>query len=338
ESHAKVLSRIKKDQIDAVYLFFGQEQFLAEQLIDEIILKTFNAPSDDFNLHVFYGRESSGESILNAAMSFPMLADRKVVVIKEADALNKASKDALAQYVKHPHDTTCLIAVSSKADFRQSFFKAFQECAVCVELPSPLETDIPEWIQHFVQAKGKKISSKAALLLGARIDLELMQLASQVDKLCSYIGQRESISEEDVEAVIGISRQYNIFQLCSAIFNKDLPRALHLFDQMMYYGASPVYMVVLIHRQLAVLWQICSMKEAGRSIGEIQGHLAQFKVWPDLFHNEYLPQASQFTAAEIQRAFEALLDADTQLKSSSVSDTIIMHKLLYTIVRGSSDG
>ncbi len=333
--YAAALKSIKKGELAINYFFYGEELFLADELIDTIVYKVFNAEKDDFNLHIFYGKESKGEDILNATMSFPIMADKKVVIVKDIELLEKNSVESLCEYLKNPHDSTVFVAVSGKADFRKNPFKTLEQKAVCVELKKMNDRDIPDWISERVSAGGKEIEPRAAMLMAARSDVAMRDLSSQIEKLCTFVGSRSMINEEDVESVIGISRQYNIFELSHAIGMKDLPKAMTIFNRMYYYGEQPVGMIVMLHRQFVMLWQICDMKEAGRPMREIeQFMMTNHRIYPTYFQNDYWPQAQRYSTKEIRKAFEYLLDADMQLKSSSVKNDLIMHKLIFQLIRG----
>ncbi|KAB2880028.1 DNA polymerase III subunit delta [bacterium] len=332
-----VLKNIKKGDIGSTYLFYGDDLFLADDLIDTIIFKVFNAEKDDFNLHIFYGKESRGEDILNAAMSFPIMAEKKVIILKDIEQLDKNSVESLTDYFKNPHDSTIFVAVSGKADFRKNPFKILEQKAVCVKLEKLNDRDIPDWIEAGVMQKEKKIEPRAAMLMAARSDVSMRDLYNQIEKLCTYIGVRDTINEEDIESVIGISRQYNIFELSNAIGMKDAARAISIFNQMYYVGEQPVGMIVMLHRQFILLWQICDKREAGRPFKEIENYMmTNYRIYPNFFQNDYWPQAQNYSTSEIQSCFSYLLDADVQLKSSSVKNDLIMQKLIFQLIRGNA--
>ena len=333
--YTSLLQEVKNGKIESCYLLHGEEMFLADQFADAVIFNIFNAEKDDFNLHVFYGRESSGESILNAAMSFPIMADRKIVVLRDAEQLDKNSRESLVQYFKKPLASTCFIVISAKPDFRQSLFKTLEANAVCVELKRLKENEVPGWIEAFLSEKNKTITPKAAMLLAAKVDISLRELSSQMEKLITFVGTREEINEDDIEAVIGISRQYNVFELCSAIGRKDLPHALTIFENMSRYGEQPAGMIAMLVRQFTILWPLCEMQALKRPGKEIETFMTtHFRVPRNFLYNDYYPQAKNFNVKQIQKCFSHLLEADTDIKSSSVHDTMIMQKLIFQLIRG----
>lgn len=333
-TYAKALQEIKKGSIEPAYFFYGEEIFLADNLSEAIVQKIFKSDKDDFNVHLFYGKESRSEDILNNAMSFPMLADRKVVILKDAEQLEKNGRDTLAKYFEHPLDTTVFIVISSKPDFRQNLFKKLKDSAVCVELKKLRDNEVPAWIESFAESKGKTIDARAAMLLASKVDMSLRELSTEVEKLATYVGTRPEINDEDVETVIGVSRQFNVFELCAAVGQKDFVKASGIMTNMIRHGEQPVGMIAMMYRQFMILWNICEMRENGRSTQEIEKVLMnQFRIYPNFFQNDYWPQAQKFSVAEIHKCMAFLLEADSEIKSSSVKDDTIMHQLLFKLTR-----
>lgn len=335
QSFHETLKQIGKGTVRPLYLLNGEEQFLADQVIDAILLAVFNAPKDDFNLHVFHGKDADMTGVLNAAMAFPMMADRKVVILRDADALTKPEREALAAYCNNPMDSTCLVLTAVKADFRYHPFKWLREHGMDVELKALTEYEIPEWIESFAERHGKRISSNAAMMLASRVDVSLRELDSQVDKLATYVGAREEINEDDIETAIGVSRQYNIWEFCQTVGKKDLERAIHVFDQMFRFGEEPVGMVALLHRHFIILMALCDLRERHTPMRTIQQHMIDgFRVYPNYLESQYWPQAASYAVGDFESIFAALLEADTELKSSVMDKTLIMHRLIFRIIKG----
>jgi DNA polymerase III delta subunit len=106
---------------------------------------------------------------------------------------------------------------------------------------------------------------------------------------------------------------------------------------MFYYGEHPVGMIVMLHRHFMILWQICDKNETGRPMREIeQFMMTNYRIYSGYFQNDYWPQAQNYSVTEILKCFSYLLDADTQLKSSSVKDDLVMHKLIFQLIRGNA--
>ncbi len=329
-SYSGVLKDIKNGKLSPCYFFHGEETFLAEEVTDAIIQKSFNATKDDFNLHIFYGKDAGATDILQAAMSFPMLAERKVVVLRDADQLKQAS--ALEDYFKRPTDTTSFIAISAKPDMRKKPWNSMKDYATMVEFKPLAEAEIAAWMSEYLAKRKKQITEQALLLLSARLDTSLREINSQLDKLCTFVGDRPEINEEDVEAVVGISRQYNVFELCNAIGQKNLPLAVQIYQQMMRAGGEPVYMIVMLHRHFTILLGLRELKDAGQSPSAMSSIM--MKEYKLFFQQSMFPQVQNYTVPQIHASFGALLEADTMIKSSGMKNDIIMTTLFFKLVRG----
>ncbi len=327
-----VLKDIRKGSIRPIYLFYGDEMYLADELTSAIVRATFGADKDDFNLHIFDGKESDAGTVVGAAMSFPMLADFKVVILKNAEMLSKEGREALADYIQNPLESTRLVVQSTKPDFRQTLFKRLKEIGIPVELKKLDEMEFPSWIQDLVSRSGKTIDDRAARLMAAKSDLSMREVATEIEKLVTYVGERTEIGDEDIEMVCGVSRQNNVFELCNAVGRRDFARAASILKNMLTYGESPVGMVAMMYRHLAILWSICDLREARKSEREIQSYLqTTYRVFPNFYYEDYKPQAAAFRAQDLENALTWLTETDLQLKSTAVKDDMLMQILLYRV-------
>lgn len=332
-SYPTILKQIRTGPLSEVYFFYGEEIFLGERLKDAVIMKALGTLKDDFNLQVFYGKDAAMGDVINAASGFPVMSDRKVVVVKDLDAFSKADKDALLHYTARPSDTTCLILMAVKADFRLSFYKTLAEHAVTVEVQKPDENEWQDWIEHFITEKEKRIDPHAAFLLASRLEISLQDLYGEIEKIVTYIGDRPVITDADVEAVIGLSRQYNAFQLADAVGEKDLGKALAIFRRMLANGEEPVGIIIMLFRHFNILWVIRDMSQAGDAPADIERTLKeQWNIWPQLYRQNYLPQARQFTLTHIHQAMNHLLRADIELKSGGIEPSVVMERLLFQLI------
>ncbi len=329
------LKDIQKGKIALQYFFFGDELFLAEQLKQKIILKTLGTDKDDFNLHTFYGKDIQLESLINAITSFPVMAERKVVILKEADLLKKDERESLTHYIEKPDDATCLIVIADKPDFRLKLFSMLEKHAVTVQFDKLNESDMPDMIRNLLKEHGKQISDSAAFIMASRLNLSLQELDAEIGKLVSYMGERGTISEEDIETVTGISRQYNVFELCQRIGNKDFAGAVTVLRQLILRGEEPAGMIALIFRQYNILWQIAECQTQRYSSSDIERSMRDhFNLWSNTIISEYTRQAGQFDLSHLRQSFEFILQADRDIKSISVKPAVIMEKLIYLLIYG----
>lgn len=331
----EALKDIQKGNIARVYLLHGEETYLADQLRQKITVKVLGSEKDDFNLHVFYGKEIVMESLLTVLTSFPVMADRQVVVLREAEALKKNEREILEKYLERLDESCCFIVMSAHPDFRLKLFQMFNKDGVSVQLDRLSESDMPEMIRNMLREKGKEISDSAAMLMTARLNLSLQELEVEIEKLASYTGERNSVSDEDVEAVTGLSRQYNVFELCQRIAERNFEESVKIFRNMLQRGEEPAGMIALIFRQYNILWQIAECVESGYPPSEIETMILEhFRIPPFIVKTTYAGQARKFKASHLRESFDFLLQADRDIKSLPVKPEIIMERLIYLLIYG----
>jgi DNA polymerase-3 subunit delta len=185
---------------------------------------------------VFYGKDASWADVVNACRRYPMFSERQVVLLKEAQQMRDVEK--LEGYVENPLPSTVFVVSykNKKVDGRTKFAKALKEKAVLVSTKKMYENQLPEWTSELVQSKGLSIAPKALALLVDHIGNDLTRIANEIDKLSLNLGKRKSITEEDIEQYVGVSKDFNVFELQASLARKDLPAAIRIIQ---YFEANP---------------------------------------------------------------------------------------------------
>lgn len=325
-----LLREIQKGEFAPAYFFYGEEDFLMEDAINRVLSLLVDPATEEFNKDVLYGDEVDGARIVNIASSYPMLAQRRVVVVKGVDKLSSASKDLILKYLQRPMATTCLILTSSRMDRGSKFYSELVNRARGVEFKPLYNNQIPGWIRGYVRSKGKDISLEAIRLLHGKVGSSLRELANELEKLFLFLTDKDRIEVGDVERVVGVSKSYNIFELSDAIGRGDLKKAVEIGHRMLELGESPIGMVVMLTRYFTILWKLKELETRRMSAEEIA---TVVRVHP-YFIKDYLNQAENFSPERIERSFSHLLRADINLKSSYQKPKIIMDLLIYNLIRG----
>jgi DNA polymerase-3 subunit delta len=189
-----------------------------------------------FNLTVFYGRDADWAAVINACKRYPMFAERQVVLLKEAQHMKDIDK--LESYVESPLSSTIFI-VGYKAkslDKRTRLYKLITKSAELFNSAKIKDEKVHDWIAEMVKSKGYSILPKAISLLEEHIGNDLSRIANEVDKLSVNLRDKKNIDEDDIEKFIGISKEYNVFELLAAISKKDLPKAIRILN---YFESNP---------------------------------------------------------------------------------------------------
>lgn len=235
-SEEKILSAWKKQHFQPVYWLEGEEDYFIDKLVNFAEHRLLPESEAAFNLTVFYGRDADWAAVVNACKRYPMFAERQVVLLKEAQHMKDIDK--LEQYVSAPLTSTVLvIAYKGKSfDKRTKLYKVLQTKAEVFISGKIKDGKVQEWIAGMVAEKGFQIRSKAAILLEEHIGNDLSRIANEIDKLSVNLQEKKHIDEDDIEKYIGISKEYNVFELQAAIAKKDLVKALTIIN---YFAGNP---------------------------------------------------------------------------------------------------
>jgi len=232
----KIISEWKKKNFKPVYLFEGEESYFIDLLSEYAETKILSESEASFNLTIFYGKDANWVDIINASRRYPMFADRQVVILKEAQQMRDL--DRLAQYVEKPLASTVFIIAhkEKKLDGRTSLAKLIKDKGEIVSTKKLYENQLPEWTAELVQSKGYSIAPKALALLIDHIGNDLSRIENEIDKMLVNLGNRKSISEDDIEKYVGVSKEYNPFELQTALSKKNLSKAIQIIN---YFEANP---------------------------------------------------------------------------------------------------
>ncbi len=232
----KVLQSWKKKDFRPLYWLEGEEDYYIDQLVDYAEHHILPESEASFNLSVFYGKDAEWAAVINACRRYPMFAEKQVVLLKEAQQMKDIDK--LEPYFENPSDTTIfIIAYKGKTyDKRTKLYKLISKQAD-VFLSAKLKDEaVHGWIVQHVKSKGLTISDQSATLLEEHIGNDLSRIANEVEKLTVNLGSKKMIEPEDIEKYIGISKEFNVFELSAAIAARNLPKALTIIQ---YFNSNP---------------------------------------------------------------------------------------------------
>lgn len=232
----KIIADWKKQNFKPIYWLEGDEEYFIDKAVDFAEHHILNENESSFNLSIFYGKDANWAEVINACRRYPMFADRQVVLLKEAQQMKDLEK--LISYIENPLSSTVFVISykEKKLDARKRFAKIVKEKGELISTKKMYDNKLPEWTQEMLQSKGLTISQKALLLLVEHIGNDLTRIVNEVDKLSVNLGIRKNITEDDVEEYIGVSKEYNVFELQSALAAKDLVRSIQIIQ---YFEANP---------------------------------------------------------------------------------------------------
>jgi len=235
-SAEKIISDWKKKQFKPVYWLEGDEDYFIDKVVHYAEHHLLTEAEAGFNLTIFYGRDADWAQVFNACRRYPMFAERQVVILKEAQHMRDIDK--LEPYIENPLASTVFVVAykEKKVDGRTKLAKLLKTKAELLSTKKMYDNQLPEWTSGLVQSKGYTINQKAVLLLVDHIGNDLSRIDNEIEKLLVNLGDRKNITEDDIEKYVGISKEYNAFELQAAMAAKDFARAMRIIQ---YFEANP---------------------------------------------------------------------------------------------------
>jgi DNA polymerase III subunit delta len=310
----KIIAEWQKRVFKPVYWLEGEEEYFIDKVIDYAEHHLLPENEASFNLSIFYGRDASWPDIINACRRYPMFADRQVVLLKEAQQMRDIEK--LESYVENPLPSTVFIVSykNKKVDGRTKFARLLKEKCVLISTKKIYDNQLPEWIQELVESKGLSISAKAVALLADHIGNDLTRIENEIEKISVNLGKRKSITEEDIEEFVGVSKEFNVFELQSALAKKDLAKAIRIIQ---YFEANPkAAPIQLILPSLYGFFSKVFMVFGANTTDE-KAIATAIGVNP-FFSKDYIQAAKVYNYDEVERAL--LLLHNYNLKSIGVNN------------------
>lgn len=337
---------IKNGQFNKpVYYLFGNEMFLIDLIQDEID-KLLPTGQKDFNFDLLYAGETTPDKVLNIAGSFPMMSERRIVIVRDFlkfdDPPDGNRCIEFLDYLKQPNPSTTLCLIDRKfPDRRRELGKYIKSKNVSdpigvYEFSSIPESELTEWVINWAKySHQRKISVQAAQLLSHLVGQDLKLLSTEIEKLCTFVDSKSTIDEKDVKKITESYREFNVLELKEAVISRDLEKSLMIAEQMLLKSNNSTgelfKTVGFFYSVFSNIWQICRFREKGLNKDQIREQLGEKRTY---FFNIQFSEASNFHLSEMSNIFEALLDTDRSLKGFSTLDNPTIFFLLIKRIVG----
>ncbi|MGB2768771.1 MAG: DNA polymerase III subunit delta [Candidatus Zixiibacteriota bacterium] len=313
------------ERLERVYHFTGEEDFLKEEAWRKIVSLLVPESLKIFNLDLMHGAEISADQVINQASTSPVNAKKRVVVVFDLPKLSAFSRDVLLSFLPKLPDSVCLILLSPKITSTAKFYKSLAKIATTVEFPKMWEKQAASWAVNRVRECGKKAQEGAVGMLVDLVGTDLSELAAEIDKLVTYVGDNQVITSSDVEAAVGMSRTHTVFQLIDSIGERDTQKALLILRSMMLTGEKPGGIIFWLTEHLE---RLILTKEFPPRSG---GSLGSFLKLPPFLVSKCQRQAPNFTLEQLEKGVMLLYHADVDLKSNLMPDKILLELLTYNL-------
>jgi DNA polymerase-3 subunit delta len=313
-SAEKIIADWKKGNFKPIYWLEGDEPFFIDQVVHYAEHKILPEAEASFNLSIFYGKDADWSSVVNACMRYPMFAEKQVVILKEAQQMRDIEK--LESYIDNPLASTIFVVSykEKKVDGRSKLAKTLKSKGEMLSTKKMYDSQLPEWVNQMVASHQLTIAPKALHLLVDHIGNDLSRLQNEVEKLAVNLAGRKNITEDDIEKYIGVSKDFNVFELQDALGKRDLAktiRIIHYFEANP--KAAPIQMILpALYNYFSKVFMLYSLP----NITE-QSAAAALGVNP-FFVKEYIATARRYDYEGIEKVL--LLLHQYNLRSIGVHD------------------
>ncbi len=330
-----ILDDLKKGYIKPIYFLAGEEAFFIDQISQYIENHLLPEAAKGFDQMVVYGLDVNLPDLILQARRFPMMGDKQVIIIKEAQHLFKKKSDhqALESYLNQPADSTVLVFnyKYKKLDKRKKIYKQILKQGVYFESKKLYESDTLKWIVATVKTMGHSIDMKSAQMLIDFLGTDLAKIYNELNKLNIIVPEKTAITPEIIEKNIGISKDYNNFELKSAIATGDYLKAQKIIN---YFSANPKEHPMVV--TVAILYNFFRDLFVYHSLNDKSQYAAAKALGVNpYFVKEYQLAATKYPMKKVTKNIAALKEADLKSKgvlSGSMSPKDILNELLFKLM------
>lgn len=323
---------LKKRQYKPVYLLHGAEPYYIDELTSLFEHKVLDEAERSFNLTILYGKETDFKTVVDAARRFPMMAECQVVIVKEAQSMKDLA--SLSTYVKNPSPTTLLVICHkhNTIDGRTSFAKTLKKEAVVFESKRVYDNQMPDWISGFLEKNKLQIGPAESALIADYLGANLSKVSNELEKLALNLPDGHKVTKGDIEQYIGISKDFNIFELQDALGARNKEKVYRIVK---YFIANPksnplVMVVATLFSYFSKLYLMQFLKHSPDR--EVQKSLGLSSPY---FVKKYRGATQTFSRMQVERIIHILRIYDLKSKGvdrSNFSDQALMQEMVYRIL------
>ncbi|MEO8934665.1 MAG: DNA polymerase III subunit delta [Xanthomarina sp.] len=328
----QIVADIKNRKFRPVYFLMGEEPYYIDNISKYIETNVLSEEEKGFNQMVLYGRDVNIDDIVGQAKRYPMMAEHQVVIVKEAQDLSRTIENLLA-YVENPQPTTILVFnyKYKTIDKRKKLYKALKKSGVVFESKKLYENQVGDWIKRVLSGHNYTISPKAAMMLTEFLGTDLSKIANELDKLKIVLPEGTQITPEHIEQNIGISKDYNNFELQNALGAKNFLKVNQIVK---YFGENPkdnpmVVTVAILYSYFSKLLYLHGLSDKSpRNVA------SALKVNP-YFANDYITGAKNYPMRKVSATIAILREFDVKGKgvgANAVSQGDLLKEMMVRIM------
>lgn len=336
--YKSILKDIESKKFKPVYLLHGEEPYYIDLISQAIEKEALEENERDFNQSIIYGKDVDLPSLVSELNGFPMMAERKVVIVREAQTIKLEDKTTgfkfFTEYVSKPNQTSILVFCFkyAKFDSRKLLYKNFQKNGVVFQSEKVKEYHLPQWIESYLKETDYSITPKASKLLADSLGNDLSRITNELDKLAILIQKGTQINEIHIEENIGISKDFNMFELVTAIQNRDVPKIFRIIDYFEHNPKAGPFVVIVgqIYGFFIKLMTYHFLQDKSQA-----NIAAKCKINP-FFVKDYVAASKLYNPTKVAANISILHEFDLKSKglgsTGNVSEGELMKEMIYRLI------
>ncbi|MBU4602111.1 DNA polymerase III subunit delta, partial [bacterium] len=321
-NYENMLNLTKQDKIYPVYLFYGKENYLKEDISKKLRNRLIDSAYSEFNYNVFYGEKLSINEVINDLDTLPLMSKHKLLVIKEAEKINKNDETKLINYFNRlslKSNFSTLIIIYKESSPNKELITAIKRIGIVANFSITDKAKLALWIKSKFKKSNKKITQEAIFYLQSIVGSDLGRLFNEIEKIDVYTKDQKIIEKEDVMITIGGSEAVNIFKVLDSVGDKDIKNAINGLVKLNQGNLHHLSIFAMIYRQIKLILQTKLLLANGFNFKEVEKKLKL----PYFVVEKMIKQSKKYTFKEIDKSYELLNIADLELKDSQKEPKII---------------
>ena len=322
---SEYIKNIKIEELNTCYSFFGKNDYLEKNIIKHLKQKLENINAHTFDFYVFDIKDTGLRSIINDAVSLPFIAPKKILIVKNIDTLNESDLDFLDMYLTKPSSSACLCLFLK--DKRSAVKKVFKQKTVVLKFEDNPKDFLKVWLRDYITGCSKKIRIKTLDLLQSCLSEDMIAVENEMNKLITFIGDKEVIEEEDIIAVLKQNNVQNVFNLMDEISGGNTKEAIRKLNDILSAGANNQELMGLMFWNFKRLWMVFEYRDKGLSLYQAEAK-AGIKDWA---RAKFENQLANYSKQKLKTIFSYLSDLDFKLRINPDFQKTLLEKFIIDI-------
>ena len=323
--------KVSKGELSPVYFFYGENIHLVEEAITDIRLFLFPSGKSDFDLNFFDAREHGFPEIMQPVRTLPFLSEKRLVVVKSAQAFNESHWKSFSKYFAKPSNSCCLVFVlliDGKSPKEKKLLNFINQHGAVVSFANPRGNQVKSFIKSGLSTYGKKIDPDALNYLTDNTDCNALTINNELKKIVLFCREKKTVSVRDVENVLSCGHNNTIFELLDAIGHGSIEKSQVILNNLLSDGVYPLVVLKMIARQIrhiSIAWQVVKSGGKTADVGK------SLHMGYDRIINSIIQQSRGWSADSLRNAFTAIMQSDFLLKSSRIDKKIVLEDLVFRL-------